>query len=233
LFASNRSGSFGIWAIAVKDGTPVGKPELVRPHVGAITSAGFDRDGLFYYTLKSEPTNAYTATLDPETGKVTGKPRRVTDRFSGSNDWAVWSPDGKRIAYRSWQGPSDKSGMKISIRALATNAERDIVTQLATFSRLRWHADGKSLLVAGRTKRAHAPGLYRVDARSGETTLLAGESSSEIADWSPDGREVILHYREPSRLLKKNLVDGSETELYKLAEGDRRFFVGSLFQCIG
>ena len=228
LFASNRSGSFGIWAVAVKNGKPVGEPELMRPHVGAITSAGFDRDGLFYYTLKSEPTNAYTATLDPETGKATGKPRRVTDRFSGSNDWAVWSPDGKRIAYRSWQGPSDKSGMKISIRSVATNAERDIVPQLATFSRLRWHPDGKSLLVDGRSSRAQAPGLYRVDARSGETTLLAEESSSEIADWPRDARELILHYREPSRLVKKNLAGGTETELYRLPEAYRRFFVGSL-----
>ena len=228
LFASNRSGSFGIWAVAVKNGKPVGEPELMRPHVGAVTSAGFDRDGLFYYTLKSAPTNAYTATLDPETGKATGKPRRVTDRFSGSNDWAAWSPDGKQIAYRSWQGPADKSGMKISIRSVATGAERDIVPQLATFSRLRWHLDGKSLLVDGRSRRAQAPGLYQVDARSGETTLLAEESSSEIADWSRDARELILHYRKPSRLARKTLDGESEAELYKLPEGDRRFFVFGL-----
>ena len=228
LFASNRSGSFGIWAVAVKEGEPLGEPELVRPHVGEIRSAGFDRDGLFYYTLMSEPANAYIATIDPKTGKAIGEPQRVTDRFSGSNDWAVWSPDGKQIAYRSWQGPADKSSMKISIRSVETGAERDIVPQLATFSRLRWHADGKSLLVDGRSRRATAPGLYRVDARSGETTLLAGESSSEIADWSRDAGELILHYRKPSRLVKKNLADGSETELYKLPEAYRRFFVGSL-----
>ncbi len=159
LFASNRSGSFGIWAVSVKEGKPVGEPELVRPHVGEIKSAGFDRDGVFYYALESELTNAYIATIDPETGKAVGEPRRVTDRFSGSNDWAVWTPDGKQIAYRSWQGPSDESGMKISVRSLGTNTERDIVPQLATFSRLRWHADGKSLLVVGRSKKARAPGL--------------------------------------------------------------------------
>ena len=69
---------------------------------------------------------------------------------------------------------------------------------------------------------------HGVDSRSGETTLLAEESSSEIADWSRDGREVILHYRKPSRLARRTLDGGSEAELYKLAEGDRRFFVGGL-----
>ncbi len=228
IFASNRSGSYGIWAVTVRDGEPVGEPELVRPHVGEIVSAGFDRDGSFYYSLKSEPTNAYVATIDRETGKATGTPRRVTDRFSGSNDWAAWSPDGKRIAYRSWQGPSDKSGMKISIRSVAGSIARDIVPQLATFSRLRWHADGRSLLVVGRTSKARSPGLYQVDARSGETELLLEESSSEIADWTTDAREVILHHRKPSRLARKNLDDGSETEFYKLPEEHRGLHVSGL-----
>ena len=84
------------------------------------------------------------------------------------------------------------------------------------------------MLVIGRLKKAHAPGLYRVDSRSGETTLLVQESSSEIADWSRDGREVLLHHRKPSRLARKTLDGGNEAEIYKLAEGDRRFFVGGL-----
>lgn len=228
IFASNRSGSYGIWAVTIRDGEPVGEPELVRPHVGEIHSAGFDRDGFFYYRLKSEPTNAYVAAIDPETGKAVGKPRRVTDRFSGSNDWAVWSPDGKRTAYRSWQGPSDESGMKISIRTLPTNAERDIVPQLATFSRLRWHADGKSLLVIGRTSRARSPGLYQVDARSGETKLLVEESSAEIADWTSDAARVILHHGKPTRLTRKNLENGTETEFYRLPDEYKRLHVAGL-----
>ena len=228
IFASNRSGSYGIWAVTVREGEPVGEPELVRPHVGEIVSAGFDRDGSLYYSLKSEPTDAYIATIDRETGKAVGEPRRVTDRFSGSNDWAAWSPEGKRLAYRSWQGPSDKSGMKISIRSLATNAERDIVPQSATFSRLRWHADGKSLLVVGRTSRARSPGLYQVNARSGETKLLFEESSAAIADSTSDAAEVILHHGKPTRLTRKNLENGTETEFYRLPDEYKRLHVAGL-----
>ena len=228
LFASNRSGSFGIWSVIVKEGKPIGEPELIRSHVGAIMSAGFDSKGTLYYALESEPTNAYFATIAQETGKAVGSPRRVTHRFSGSNDWAAWSPDGTQIAYRTWQGPADKSGMKISIRSVATNSEREIVPQLASFSRLRWHADGKSLLVVGRPRNAPALGLYRVDSRSGETTLLATESSSEITGWTRDASQVILQVSKPARVVRKNLDGGREAELYQLPEGDRRLHVGAI-----
>ncbi len=218
LFASNRSGSFGIWSIAVEDGKPQGKPELLRPHVGKITSAGFDDGGTLYYTLKSEPTNAHLASIDPRTGKVNGQPRLLTNRFSGSNDWAAWSPDGNQIAYRSWQGPSDQSGMRISIRSVETGVERDIVPQLAEFSRLRWHADGGSLLVMGRPRTEPTLGLYRVGAQTGETTLLLAEASFAITDWTKNGEEVILQLREPSRFVKRNLKIGSDEEIYELPE---------------
>jgi len=97
LFASNRSGSYGVWSIGVEEGEPQGRPELLRPHVGKITSAGFDAGGTLYYTLKSEPTNAYFAPLDPETGKVTARPQLFTDRFSGSHDWARGRRTGIRL----------------------------------------------------------------------------------------------------------------------------------------
>ncbi len=228
LFASNRSGSFGIWSIAVEDGKPQGKPELLRPHVGKITSAGFDDGGTLYYTLKSEPTNAHLASIDPRTGKVNGQPRLLTNRFSGSNDWAAWSPDGNQIAYRSWKGPSDQSGMRISIRSVETGVERDIVPQFAEFSRLRWHADGGSLLVMGRPRTEPTLGLYRVDAQTGETTLLLAEASFAITDWTKNGEEVILQLREPSRFVKRNLKIGSDKEIYELPEEDRRMFSGGL-----
>lgn len=228
LFASNRSGSFGIWSIAVEDGKPQGKPELLRPHVGKITPAGFDDGGTLYYTLKSEPTNAHLASIDLQTGKVTGQPQLLTNRFSGSNDWAAWSSDGNQIAYRSWQGPSDQSSMRISIRSVETGGERDLVPQLAEFSRLRWHADGRSLLVMGRPHTEPTLGLYRVDAQTGETTLLLAEATFEITDWTKNGEEVILRLRKPSRFVKRNLKGGSDRVVYELPEDYRRMFSGGL-----
>ena len=228
LFASNRSGSFGIWSIAVEDGKPQGKPELLRPHVGEIKSAGFDDGGTLYYTLESKPTNAHLASIDPRTGKVNGQPRLLTNRFSGSNDWAAWSPDGNQTAYRSWQGPSDQSGMRISIRSVETGVERDLVPQLAEFSRFRWHGDGRSLLVMGRPRTEPTLGLYRVDAQTGETTLLLAEATFGITDWTKNGEEVILQLREPSRFVKRNLKIGSDKEIYELPEEDRRMFSGGL-----
>ena len=228
LFASNRTGSYGIWSVAIDDGKPQGEPSLLRPHVGKITSAGSDDKGTLYYSLKSEPRNAYSATLDPETGKATGRPRLFTDRFSGSHDWAAWSPDGSQVAYRSWQGPSDQSSMKISIRSLEDGSEREVVPQLASFSNLTWHAKGDSLLVRGRPRSAATQGLYRVDAQTGATELVLAETDFSISGWTSDGNEVILLLQEPSRFVKRTLTSGDDKTIYELPEGYYRMFSGGL-----
>ncbi len=228
LFASSRSGSYGIWAVRIENGKPIAEPELIRPHVGAIKSAGLDDSGALYYTLESVPTNSYVASINPPTGTTNEVPKRVTSRFSGSNDWPATSPDGSKTAFRSWQGPGDKSGMKITVSSATTGSVHDIVPQLTSFRRLRWHSDGESFLLLGYPRDATLPGLYRVDSRTGAATLVVRESDGEIADWSADGREVYFQLKDPSRLVKRTLEGPTEQEIYRLAEGDRRFYVAGV-----
>jgi Tol biopolymer transport system component len=62
LFASDRTGSLGLWGIPVADGTPRGPAQLVKRDVGGrICSLGFSRDGRFYYGLFVGMTDVYVA----------------------------------------------------------------------------------------------------------------------------------------------------------------------------
>ena len=43
VFASDRSGNTGLWAIHVEEGTPVGAPQLVKPDMGKVVPLGFSK----------------------------------------------------------------------------------------------------------------------------------------------------------------------------------------------
>ena len=51
LFASNRSGMVGTFIIQVKDGVPMGEPELIKQNTGQVEPLGFAKDGSYYYGL--------------------------------------------------------------------------------------------------------------------------------------------------------------------------------------
>src|SRR2546422_8578580 len=63
LFSSSRSGATGLWAISIRDGKPMGEPELVKANVGEISPYTFTRDGSFYYTERKSSEDIYLATV--------------------------------------------------------------------------------------------------------------------------------------------------------------------------
>jgi len=227
LFASDRTGTQGLWAIGVADGKPQGVPELVKPDIGRLARLmGFTRQGSLYYAIGSGMQDVYVAELDPVTGKVLAPPAPVANRFAGTNMGPSWSPDGQYLAYHSHRGPlgaGQPGALTIVIKSVKTGEERDLSVKLRQHGPVRWFPDGKSFLVGGTTEdqSGQPPGFYRINAESGEVSLIkraAGAVSRVGGELSPDGKAIYYVHRETgkdARLMVYQMETGEEKELFR------------------
>jgi len=65
LFASDRTGASGIWAVGVADGKARGAPALVKANMGRFSPLGFSRQGSYYYGLDTATQDIYVADGGP------------------------------------------------------------------------------------------------------------------------------------------------------------------------
>ncbi|MFQ5663794.1 MAG: hypothetical protein ACE5HL_08180 [Terriglobia bacterium] len=227
LFASDRTGTWGLWAIQVVEGKPQGSPELVKRDMGRILPLGFADDGSYYYGLGSGMEDVYTAEIDPVSGKVITPPAPATERFVGSNWAPVWSPDGQSLVYHSFRGPVlfGPGSLTVVIRSVKTGAERDFSSKLDLVAPLRWFPDGRSLLLAAQDNRKRVS-FYRMDAQTGDISLIRQTASRSdpglMPEPSPDGKAIFyLHRkqgdRQPFSIRVHELQSGREKEVYRVA----------------
>ena len=218
LFLSDRSGTWGVWAVEVAQGEPQGFPEpvttsLMKGAGNGIYPMGLTRQGDFYYTVINARVDIFIATLNPRTGKVLGSPVLGIRRHEGSNFDADWSPDGQYLAYISRRGPSARS--ILCIHSLETEkTEREISTKMTLSYALppcpRWSPDGRSLLVRGYNSNIKNS-LFRIDVQTGAaTTVVEGGQGGE---WTPDGRGIL--YLRDSSILRLDLETGQEKPIYR------------------
>jgi Tol biopolymer transport system component len=225
LFASDRAGTLDAWTIAVSNGRGQGQPELVKKSIGRVVPLGFASNGSFYYGLSTGTVDVYTASLDFESGKVLAPPARAAQRFIGSNQWSDWSPDGRQLAYISGRGfhSTAVQGRVLCITDVETGKQRDVPLPLENLQWPRWSPDGRSILVRAQDREKGA-GFYRVDAQTGQATLLA--QNARIAVWSADGKSILLT-RFPEgvpkdgdrigQIISREAKTGAEKELYREA----------------
>ncbi len=221
VFVSNRSGSSGLWAIAVAGGKPQGDAELLKADVGFIKPLGFAGKGSFYYGVRRGTRDIYAADLDPATGLISGQPKRFIETFVGQNHSPAFSPDGKQLAYFSGRDPAAMEGYRLVIRSLETGEER-----LLPFRReqvpaprwvgRRWSPDGRFLFGAGVDAKGRR-GIYRIDVGTGEAAAItlgaAGGGVLRRSAFSPDGK--VLFYAHPSSIMRREIQTGEERELLR------------------
>lgn len=194
LFTSDRSGSHGIWALAIVDGKREGEPQLIKADM-RLKPLGITRSGALCFSTTLSHRDIYVASVDLETGKLLAAPRRMAGQTVGFNVAVRWSPDGESLAYL----PRNKDASTLAIQSIATGQVRELRPNLAfVFDESPlWSPDGKSLLVVGPDSQGQW-GIHRVDARTGDTTLLAmsdppAKNWIHPIGWSADGQ--ILYIR--------------------------------------
>jgi Tol biopolymer transport system component len=223
FFASDRTGSYGVWSVGVSNGRPSGAPVLVKPDTGAITPVRL-MNGTLYYAAQSTISDIYAAPIDPVTGRQQGPAAPVKSYSTGPDFAADWSPDGKFLAYRSIRsGAGDplSAPALLSILTLETGKERQVHPALEALDfndGPHWSADGRSLLVIAR-QMTPEHGIYRVDVETGATTLIvkaARDQSLLHALWGPGNQNVIYTIGNPARVVRHDMTTGQDTDLVSL-----------------
>ncbi len=227
LFASDRGGAMGLWGQGLQARRPSGAPRLLRSNLGGAWSLGITTGGALYFGVRSSERDVSIATIDIASGKLIASPTRPIERYVGTNMTPDWSPDGKSLAYVSQRGfnPTNNTGMIIGIRTDSTGEVRELQPRLLYFLQISWAPDSRSLLTSGIDVKGRS-GVFRIDATTGDVTLIAETIGNAYPKWSPDGTHV--YYRkncpvsdsERCTLADRDLRTGSERTVTSGALGN-------------
>jgi TolB protein len=128
---------------------------------------------------------------------------------SSKNYHVQLSPDSRSIAF-----DSDRDGVRGVYVADADGSDVRRVSGAGYAAVPTWSPDGGRLAyVRAETERPQVWNLWVQDLASGETTRLTKHAYGQVwgAAWFPDGRRIA--YSHEDRLILRDLVDGSATEI--------------------
>ena len=229
LFLSDRTGTLGAWLMSVLDGRPAGPARLVKPDMWRVKPLGFARDRSFYYGVPMDMTDVYVAGFDPETGRLVDQPTRISQSFSGNNEDAVWSRDGRYLAYLSKRDPLGRTGTDVIVtRSMDTGEQRELTPGIGPIYWPRWSPDGRSILVAN--YETGNKGLFLVDVQTGEAEPAIDYGPDDYhlrAFWRSDGKSVFCwtYSEDGTRIGIRDLDSGAEKVL-RHAAPDEGFISG-------
>ena len=179
LFASERAGAMGAWAIGVENGAPRGEARRVADWPGdRVYTKGFTSHGDFYYYQQTGSPDVQLLNLDPTGRQVIAGPTRLAGQQPGGRFGVTWSPDGDRVAYNIG-GPAVAT---FGIHDFATGIQRVVPVTGMTYARNPvWTPDGRALLVNG-SNAGSSGGLFRIDVATGRAERLPFEG---VNLWGP------------------------------------------------
>ncbi|MFN7544517.1 MAG: hypothetical protein ACK5TN_17185 [Acidobacteriota bacterium] len=165
LYAGGEADSLDLWRKPLEGGGSA----RVAQSLGRALPLGWSSGGRFVFGRRKAASDLFT--LDP------AEPRRVKllgKSFAGMNRGAVFSPDGKWMAYLSRRGAENygQESRTVLLRDLAGGLERDLAPRLAYIDRLSWGPGG--LLASGSDGRGRA-GVFAIDTQSGRVSALLAE----------------------------------------------------------
>ena len=130
LFTSDRTGSRGLWALAVVDGKPQRTPEQIKTDVTG-GSMGLTSKSALYSLVHHSNFNGLVrsdiqvAAFDFEKGQFLSTPVVAVETYVGANNYPAWSPDGKSLAFLSGRA-GGRSGYVIMILSYDSGQLREL-----------------------------------------------------------------------------------------------------------
>jgi Tol biopolymer transport system component len=195
VFSSNRTGTQDVWFIRVRDGKPLGSPELVKSSVGSIMPMGITSKGALFYGLQGGGSDVYEVGIEPQTGKISDPAKKAVLLYEGHNADPDYSFDGRFLAYVSTANvPLVGSQQLLRIVSLETGRIQELKLDLNGFGYPEWTPDGRAISVEG-TGRDARRGVYEIDLQTNVVTpivLIENGMDTYSHRWSKDGK--ILFY---------------------------------------
>ncbi len=216
LFASDRNGSIGLWALAFENRKPQGPPKLIKANIGSAKSMGVTNDGSLYLGVATTFREIEEVSIDLDTGKQVGPPSRPIQTFVGTNMNPAWSRDGKYLAYVSTRGPNRDF---IGIRSVDTAEVRELHPQpsLGYLQGPSWAPDGRSLVASGTGPKGRH-GIFRIDAQTGEVVPIVAPTPERLSYegffWSPDGKRMYYHSQKGA-IYEREVASGKTREVIR------------------
>ena len=233
LFASNRTGTYGLWAANIRAGGVLGEPRLIQRDIGPIVPLTIAPDGALYFARAIGAKDIFTAEIDWATGKLLSEPRIVEGSRQGANRGPVWAPDGKSFAYRSGENVLfDHQGgpIRLVVRSWPDGREREILPpslEINAFFRMRYSPDGRRIMLWARDMQDRY-GIYEVDLETGEAELLRSKPPNiglRAAGWGADGKTWYYVANDSGREVYSimRMDPGSEdgVEIYSISDRGR------------
>ncbi len=225
LFASNRTGTLGVWTVRVSELGIYKDPVLIRDNMGSMIPLGVTDDGSFYYGLRNDLSFIFLAGYDHESGKIIDSPRKLSLPFEGHNSDPCFSPDGNRLAYRSDRGVFRKfNNTVLCVRNLKSGENTEFDPMLKYFNQPRWSPDGSKIHVVGYIKKGEWT-IYSIDPQTEIVeSVIPPEKDSKVYGhcWSKNGNSIyylrVKAIAEGStilnnRIIHRDLETGREDEI--------------------
>lgn len=214
----------GLWIHGIEDQSPRGTPALVMETINSAFSLGVTSSGALYLGKIAGDQDISVVPIDLVSGKQTGPQTRPVQHFIGTNLEPSYSPDGKALAYVSWRNNNPIFGEPrlLVVRSLDTGETRELRLNLPYIDQVSWAPDGRALVTGGNDLKGR-PGIFRIDARSGDVTPIVHLPfgfGRAFPQWSPSGKHI--YYRIPLKddalngdvaFIERDLETGAEREL--------------------
>ncbi len=215
VFASNRTGTFGLCKVQVSGGSAVGNPVIVKKDMGHFSPIGLTRQGDLFYWLKTGVMDVYVANIDPINGKVLGLATNPACTFLGSNASPDWSPDGQSLAYFSIRQMFGPNARVLVVQSLATGSQREFELRLADRPAPRWSPDGRSIAFRS-DLRFGDPKMQIMDVQTG--ALVSSHRIAADVAWTRDGSQMYFIVINQG-LFKRDVNSKSEALLFRFPTG--------------
>lgn len=226
LFESDRSGTPGLYLVRLERGKPAGRPTPLKDPLPIHGSFKVTSGGTLRYAVGTGGPVVSVASVDVTTGATIAQPVPVTERQPALRAGA-WSPDGKWLVGRS-QGQSLPHLVVVNV---ASGEQRPLRPGLTWINQVQWLA-ANDIVVRGVDAKGRW-GLFRVDARSGETSPIEltdcrrercpvdATTIKLIHSVSPDFQSIFYAFQpQPGQqgdrvLVQRDLRSGREREVLR------------------
>ncbi|MDP3643744.1 MAG: tetratricopeptide repeat protein [Bacteroidota bacterium] len=223
LFMSDRSGTFDLYILKIKNGLPTGEPQLVRRDIGSNTNLYLAREGKLFRIEDTGTTNSYISQIEKQSGRLLENLSPVDANYPDAS-YPTWSADGKLLYYAISKGPTDNRSKVLVVRSEETGQTREI-TPKPKF--LQWYRpilspDGSRFSVTGTGENMNF-GVFAFNSENGEVSQLSkipteNEPVDPAQNWSPDGNAIFYKVRsfeasEEFIIRRKDLVTGEEKDV--------------------